>query len=155
MTDVLSYISSEKVQLGKKYAKQLLKEVRPYVYNGKIAELANYGIHDVPTDYDPSALEALVQSELERHAVKAVNGYTDWIATRLVKTGDNTVPAPSEIPYGELMSRYDLNMTVLQKVVTYMHAQRNLPLVGKVSKGKFHPDKDIFEQWKDMFDWSK
>ncbi|MDO8511056.1 MAG: hypothetical protein Q7S55_02720 [Nanoarchaeota archaeon] len=146
--------------LAEPIAKTLFHEVKPYLANGKYDALKAYvgwadELHSAD-GVDESALEALVESEIGRDVLGAVMTYTDLVASRIVLQGDYSVPSPTEIDFPALQRKAGIkNSEIVKRVISHMHAQTKLPLLGKIEAGYFKPDHSVFETWKSFYDWKK
>lgn len=147
--------------LANDIATQLFNEIKPYVANGKYEGLHGY-VENVDQlivnkeRIDPEALELIVQSDVQREATVAVIGYTDWLACRIVRHDNYSVPTLEEVDCRAIEDKMYINSSdVLRRVISYIHAQPELPLLGKIEGGYFKPDHQIFEAWKSLYDWEK
>ena len=115
-----------------------------------------YPLTDRVKEIDKEALEAMVESDLDRDAHLAVQSYTDWLACRIVREGNYSVPTLEEINCQALQDEYDIHSDqVLKRVVAYMHSQPTLPLLGRIEEGNFKPEYAEFETWKSFYEWEK
>ncbi len=159
MTDFISDLRKEQLTLADKIAETLFKEIKPYIQNGKFQGLQAY-IYDSsfskPEDFDVEALEEIVLSKLKRDTNELVITYTDWLGARMVRQGNYSVPAHDEINKIAVFQKvlYVKNKA-LNRVISFMHSQPELPLLGKIENGHFKPDEIVFEQWKSHYDWSE
>src|SRR3989338_7258108 len=144
MDDIITVLHRHQLELADPVAKQLFKELKPYVATKKFTVFSDYlsnweGIKS-GVELDLSAVEICLRADLQREALVGIKGYTDWAASRIVRTNDYTVPAPSEIQYEAIQESYDVKFKSLERIISYMHAQRELPLLGIIYNGKFNPD---------------
>ncbi len=101
------------------------------------------------------------QNEIARmisdEVLEAVIGYTDWLATQLVKTrlGARSLPRSREIPHEEIAKKYGVSVPLLKAVIERLHRLPQIPVVGKVVEGRIIPEKNELEQWREMFDWGR
>ena len=158
MTDFIRKIRRKQAELAAPIARQLFRELKPYLANGKFTVFSEYIPHwglKESDNVDIKAAEAMVKSDLKREAVLGIEGYTDWVTSRIVNTNDYTIAAPCQIDYNLIGEEYDIAFKSLERIISYMHAQKELPLLGKIKNGRFNPDPAEFEQWKNLYDWNK
>ncbi len=150
--DIISKARREQSDLADILSDQLFNELKPYVANGELQGLEGYMVFwDEGFDYDHDAFEASLESELKRNTLSGITGYTDWLLSRIVRKDDYSVPALDEIDCKAIQEKYDVPPALLQRVIGYVHSQEEMPLLGKISYGRFHPDSKEFQQWKDRF----
>lgn len=157
--DLVSRISRETAEISVKFSKQLFKELVPYVGNGKLSSLESYipgFVKDCPTDsYEYAAMCAVLESGLEREVLVSVKGYINWVSCRIVRSGDYSVPSPAEIDFKAIREKYDVQPETLRRTASWLHSQKCLPLLGTIKKGRFNPDHEEFEKWKQAYDRSQ
>lgn len=156
-------LSKQQSALANDIATQLFNEIKPYITNGKYDALRGY-VKDNFVDHlvanqekiDQEALEAIVQSDLRCEAIGTVAVYTNWLACRIVRQGEYSVPTMKEIDCRAIEDKGGIrNSYVFERVIRYMHAQPELPLLGKIEGGYFQPEHQVFEAWKSCFDWGE
>lgn len=159
-SDLITKIREQQNDLSSELSDQLFQELKPYIHNRNIAALEGYvdSVYvrtPLQDDIDPKAMEIGLKSEIRLGVFKSIMGYTDWVAARIVRSGDYSVPSPREIPFEAIEGKYYTPSQTLRRAVSFMHSKESLPLLGRIEQGMFCPDKDEFEQWKGFFDWSK
>ena len=153
----ISDLRKQQSALAKPIARTLFQEVKPYIANGKYDALKAYvtgaeelcGVEELcfSSEGDKDYLELIIKSEIVMDVVGAVRKYTDWIASRIVRQGDYSLPSPAEIDYDAIG-----NNDLVKRVIGYMHSQPELPLLGKIEDGHFRPDPLVFDAWKSFYD---
>ncbi len=157
MSDLTKRIRQEQADLSTKFSRQLLKEFKPYIGNGKLSALEGYvngSANDINEDVDQKAMNLLVTSNLGSAVLSSMIGYTDFVFSQMVRSNDYLVRSLSEIPWKTIEEKYDAPPETLRRTVGFMHSRKSLPLLGIVTLGKFHPDKEELREWKRLYDWS-
>lgn len=106
---------------------------------------------------DPEAVRISYEREAERQLSKAVEGFTDWAAARIVRSGDydfRDFPIPSIVDVLTVTSEYDVKQGVLAFVRERMSKDGVVPLLGKVEAGNLVPDEAALKEWASFYDWS-
>ena len=100
-------------------------------------------------------LETLIHGDLRQDTFVSVKTYTDWLASRIVRKGDYSVPTLEEINHKSIKDKVQIRGSkILDRAINYMHSQPTLPLLGKIEDGHFKPDHKEFEKWKSCYGWS-
>jgi len=156
MSDLIEKIRKEQADLSKKFTGRLVKEFKPYIDTGKLSALEWYvrgSFEDVHGEFDRKTILSMVESEFGSSILCSVIGYTDFVLSQIVRSNDYSVPSPTEIPWKAIEEKYDAPTETLRRTVGFMHSRKNLPLLGIVTLGKFHPDKEELREWKELYDW--
>ncbi len=108
-------------------------------------------------EVDPLAAAALKQSNLLLAAHKAVIGYSDCLASamirsktftprRLVIPGDNVIRGIAEY--------MTMSAPIVRFVITCVNEEPQLPILGKVCHGILYPDAVTIKRWASFYDWT-
>ncbi len=157
MSDLMRRIRQEQAALSREFSRKLLQEFKPYIHNGKLSALEGYvknPSEDVVDDFDRGSTMGLVESDLGSAIVSSVIGYTDFALSQIVRSVDYSVPHLNKIPWAALEQKYDAPSETLKRTVGFMHSKESLPLLGRITLGAFHPDKEELQQWKELYDWN-
>lgn len=127
------------------------------------------------------ALEDLLQADAERDTLEAVIGWTDWVATRVVRSSIAGVPRekrsqlrredlaklvpetvqlpPStELDHARFEEGYGVSRALLEQLDSMLRREPTLPLLGSLElqdgEVRLHADRDALGRWAAGYDWS-
>lgn len=112
------------------------------------------GTDDTPLD--PEAVRITYEKEVEIQVTRAVEGYIDWAACRIVRNGDFEpidLPIPSIVDTLSITSEYDVKAGVLRFVIERLREDVAVPLLGKMVNGYLVPDEAALKEWANFYDW--
>lgn len=119
---------------------------------------------EVPTEVNITMgvdARALLNANVERNVVLAIQGYTDWLACELVRSNNfKKQPMPLFVRRDILESismKCGVPADFINSLLIYrFHKSAKWPLLGEVtSEGDLIPDEVALKQWATFFDWSK
>lgn len=114
-------------------------------------------------EVDDQVGKDLVAQEIQNDVLRALVGYTDWLATSLWrKRGRNgtlpvvALPRPSAADAKLIADEYGLEFdeTLSRLLDALCVEQGPLPAIGSVNDGQLHVDMTLLTQWADHYDWS-
>lgn len=112
------------------------------------------GTDDAPLDSE--AVRLMYEKEVEHQTFKAVEGYVDWAAARIVRNGDFEpidLPTPSIVDTLAITGEYDVKSGVLRFVIERLREDVVVPLLGKMEGGYLVPDEAALKEWASYYDW--
>ena len=139
MGDFLSEISKERVRF--------VDTLMPRISQGVSAQ--------IKTTMGEASF-VLLLSNVKRNALVSLGGYTDWLASKLVRSKNfekQSLPFISEKECDLISQKYDVSVDFLSSFISRITRPGNrLPLVGYiVADHQLVPNKDALEEWAKFF----
>lgn len=154
--DALTKIHAEEAKLAAQLAPRLRKRLQPDL-DRQFAALAAAA----KVDLDREATDLSVERELYRDVLRALSGYSEWLAaavwrsTRAMRPSKLPLPALRDDELAAIAERYDLaHPEVLQEVLSVLRLEPAvLPVVGRIDAGVVEPDYSALAAWAEHYDW--
>lgn len=105
---------------------------------------------------DPEAVRISYEREIEHQLYKAVEGFTDWAAARIVRFDSfepQDFPVPSIVDVLSITGEYEVKQGILAFVRDRMGEETSIPLLGKTDAGLLVPDEAALKEWASCYDW--
>jgi hypothetical protein len=156
--DFLQQVSEQQEKLADQLAAELGERMKPALLQN-LRTLAA----EARTQIDEKAAMLYVEGAFRHDVHRALAGYSDWLALRLLRTGrsgdSRTVPLPNPTPaeLERIVEEYDVESGDMLTLVIEAMSQRSmaLPAVGMVSRNQVTPNLDLLKRWADHFDLSE
>lgn len=137
---------------------------------------------DIPAPLlEHEALKELLQTDVERDTLEAVIGWTDWVATKVVRPSlagvpreersqlrrENLarlvpetldLPPSTELDHARFESEYGVSRALIERVDSLLRREPKLPLLGALEPEdgvvRLRVDRDALGRWAAGYDWT-
>ena len=101
---------------------------------------------------DIDAIIQVYRNDLKGEIVGAVQGYTDWLATQLLRgpqEDEVPLPNPSALQILDISSKRGASGETIIYVIANMEG--DIPLIGTIADDKIKPNWNALNEWSDLF----
>ena len=147
----LSQVRAEQAIFADNLAKQAVVFVDSCTHK-LVADLAG-------CEVDEELRCAALRCEMSSLMGAALRGYTDYVATQIIRSGNFAprrlvMPPPNDLAL--IADKYAADKVILVHVIRWlMHAYADVPLLGWTLRGVLEPDQQTLNKWKELYDWSE
>lgn len=147
-TDFISKVRKEQSELAEEYANETMQ---------MIPDVALAFFFPSETS-DLNCLRECFASEMADSIIEPIIGFTDWLACKVVRSGDfnaQALPVCGEVDLEEICQKFHTTSEVLRYVVARMtQSGTKIPLIGTIDKcRRLIPDEAALKEWAKYYKW--